>query len=111
MKVRNVFLGLLFVSIVNRCTAQEILPVKFGEINMKDFQIAAPTFDSGANAFIIADIGKTTFEGNKEGSFRIVYTRFVRARIVNKNGFKIADNSIWLRHFKDGNAEKVTELK
>jgi hypothetical protein len=111
MNCRNIFLSLLIAIFANHSMAQEISPVKFGEINVKDFQLSAPAFDSNASAFIIADIGNTTVEGNRKGFFRIVYTRFTRVKIVNKNGFRIADNSIWLRHYKDENPEEVTELK
>jgi hypothetical protein len=42
-------------------TAQDKLNIKFGKISPADFDLSQQKFYSGANAVIIADIGKTYF--------------------------------------------------
>ncbi len=54
--------------------------------------------DSGANALIIADIGSTKFDGNHKGFFTLIFTRFLRVKIMNKNGFDIGSREIPLYH-------------
>ncbi len=90
---------------------EEKLDIKFGKITASDFDLSKEKFDSGANAVIIADIGDTKFEGNSKGDFSLVFTRFMRVKILNKNGFKIADNRIPLYHSMDGRNEKLSNLK
>ena len=60
---------------------------------------------------ILADIGSTSFEGNNQGFFSLVYTRFIRVKIINKNGFDIGSREITLYHNGDGDAEKLSSLK
>ncbi|HEY4154869.1 MAG TPA: DUF3858 domain-containing protein [Puia sp.] len=91
--------------------AQDKLDIKFGKISPADFDLSGEKFDSGANAVIIADIGNTSFEGNSRGDFTLIYTRLVRVKILNKNGFDIADNRIMLYHNSTGDAEKLSNLK
>jgi hypothetical protein len=91
--------------------AQDRSNIKFGKITPADFNLAATAFDSGANAIIIADIGSTTFEGNNKGSFTLVFTRFMRVKIMNKNGFDAGSHQIMLYHNSDGDVEKITSLK
>src|ERR1700722_18149017 len=108
-------LFILFAFIVwfplNSLHAQEKSGYKFGKITPADFNLAAAKFDSGANAVIIADVGSTTFEGNNKGYFTLVFTRFMRVKIMNKNGFDIGNRHIFLYHNSDGDAEKISSLK
>jgi Domain of Unknown Function with PDB structure (DUF3857)/Domain of Unknown Function with PDB structure (DUF3858)/Transglutaminase-like superfamily len=90
-------------------TAQDKSPVKFGKITAADFTIKQP-FDTGASAVVIADIGTSIFEGNVKGWFSLVYKRFRRIKILNKNGFEAAKVEIPL--YADGTAEeKLDDLK
>ena len=84
---------------------------KFGKITPADFQLTAEKFDSGANAVIIADIGTVKFEGNTSGYFNIIFTRFMRVRIMNKNGLDIGNREISLYHTGDGQVEKIMSIK
>ncbi len=88
----------------------DVIP-EFGKITPAQYRIPAPGYDTGASAVIVADIGNTRFEGNKKGFFSIVFTRFTRVKILNKNGFHIADNQISLLDFGGGYLEKLTDLK
>jgi Domain of Unknown Function with PDB structure (DUF3858)/Transglutaminase-like superfamily len=102
------FCAILFM---HRLAAQDKSNYKFGKVSTGDFNLKAEKFDSGANAVIIADIGSTSFEGNNQGFFTLVYTRFIRVKIVNKNGFDIGSREITLYHNGDGDAEKLSALK
>ena len=70
--------------------------IKFGKISMSDFKITAPAGDSSSGAVVIADIGKASLEGTQKSSFGVVYTHFVRVKIINKNGYDVADKKIIL---------------
>jgi len=83
---------------------------KFGNISTKDFATAVYPIDSNASAVVIADIGSCTVEGNTKGWFSIINKHFKRAHILNKNGFDIANVSIYL--YTDGEAgEQLDKLK
>ncbi|HET9825549.1 MAG TPA: DUF3857 domain-containing protein, partial [Chitinophagaceae bacterium] len=84
--------------------------IKFGEISAADFTVNSPVVDSNSEAVILADIGTCEFIGNNKGWFSVIYTKFKRVKICNKNGFPAATVSILL--YKSGNLdEKVKELK
>ena len=77
--------------------AQEKTKYKFGEISKSDFNLSEQKFDSGANVIIIKDIGSSRFDGNDKGFFTLVYTRYLRVKILNKNGFDIGNRIIYLK--------------
>jgi hypothetical protein len=108
-KLQAIIFFFLFTS--NIVSAQNGSDIKFGKISPSDFQITAPKFDTGANAVIIADIGRTSFEGNGKGFFSIVYTRFTRIKILNKNGFDAGDYEFFLYSDRQDINEKITNLK
>jgi hypothetical protein len=91
--------------------AQDKSNYKFGKITPADFNLAAAKFDSGANAVIIADIGSTSFEGNNKGFFTLVFTRFMRVKIMNRNGMDAGTQEILLYHSSNDDVEKITSLK
>lgn len=91
--------------------AQNELNIRFGKISVDDFQVAAPKFDSGANAVYLSDVGKTSFEGNGHGFFSITYTRSIRIKILNKNGYDGGEFEIPLYNDKHGTFEKISNLK
>jgi hypothetical protein len=91
-------------------TAQEKSPARFGKITPADFDLSNRKFDSGAAAVVIADIGSSDFEGNNKGWFSLMFKRFRRIKILNKNGFGAANVEISL--YSSGNdAEKLEGLK
>ena len=92
----------LFMICLLQVRAQEKTKYKFGEIGKSDFNFATQTFDSGANAIVIKDIGSSRFDGNDKGFFTLVYTRYLRVKILTKNGFDIGSRVIYLkRHLKE----------
>jgi hypothetical protein len=91
--------------------AQDKQEFKFGKISTADFKLTADPFDSGANAVIIADVGTIKFEGNNNSSFDLVFTRFMRVKINNKNGLDIGSKEISLYHSSEGQYEKIISFK
>jgi Domain of Unknown Function with PDB structure (DUF3858)/Transglutaminase-like superfamily len=111
MKIQSYLLCLYFgIQCTQTVIAQDRSGNKFGKLTLQDFNLNADKFDSGANVVIISDIGSTQFEGNIKGFFTLVFTRFLRVKIVNKDGLKIGTRLITLRH-NDNDYEKVVFLK
>jgi hypothetical protein len=109
-KKSNLFAFCILLS-VGGLYAQDKTSYKFGKLAQSDFNVTAPKFDSGANAVIIADIGSTKFEGNTQGSFNLIYTRYMRIKIINKNGFEIGSRRLFIYHDEKGNHEKISSIK
>ena len=83
---------------------------KFGDIKVEDFSPNVYDIDSGASAIVLADIGSSRFEGNNQGDFSIIYNRFKRIRIINKNGFEHTKFDVVLyKHEQD--VEKMDNLE
>jgi hypothetical protein len=109
---RSIAVSILCLLIVfSNLHAQDKSNFKYGKVTSADFELTKSKFDSGANALIIADIGTTSYEGNDNGFFNIVYTRLIRVKILNKNGFDIGRQLIYLRLDTGGKNEKLILLK
>jgi hypothetical protein len=107
---RSLIVLVLLLFVQNYLSAQDKLDLKFGKISPADFDLSSRSFDTAAGAVYIADIGKSEYEGGSKGSFTVVYTRHVRIKILNKNGFDAAEFE--LTQYKDGQREqKVEKLK
>lgn len=108
--LKNLVVLALLVFVQNYLSAQEKVDLKFGKISPADFDLSSRSFDTAAGAVYIADIGKTEYEGGSKGWFTLVFTRHVRVKILNKNGFDAADFLIGL--YKRGDdEEKLDKLK
>jgi len=75
-------------------SAQDTLNISFGKITVRDFNQPVHLSDSSAGAIILADIGRSYYEANSAGSLGLVFTRFMRVKILNKNGFRIGSYEI-----------------
>jgi hypothetical protein len=91
--------------------AQDFENMKFGEITPTDFLVTAPAFDSGANAVIIKDFGNTEYIGNESGFFSIVFKRFIRVKILNKNGFRVANFRVLIPDYNNRQYSKIKDVK
>jgi Domain of Unknown Function with PDB structure (DUF3858)/Transglutaminase-like superfamily len=111
MRNLRIYTLVLCTVICTHVQAQEKGNYKFGNITLADFKIPVEKFDSGANAVIISDIGSTSFEGNTKGFFTLIFTYYMRVKIINKNGFRIGSHEILLFHNEEGVSEKLTTLK
>jgi hypothetical protein len=83
---------------------------KFGKISIEDLQKSAYAIDSSANAVVIADIGKSSIEGNTKGWFSLVYTRLRRVHILKKSGYSAADVEIPV-YKSNGAEEELSSIK
>ncbi|MEO7046977.1 MAG: DUF3857 domain-containing protein, partial [Ferruginibacter sp.] len=81
------FLFILFNPI---CLQAQNMPVNFGKVNPEDFNVKSPLIDSNTNAFIIADQGDVSFEGNDHGWVSYVYKRNCRILFLNTKAIDLA---------------------
>ncbi|MBS1599566.1 MAG: DUF3857 domain-containing protein [Bacteroidetes bacterium] len=94
----------------NYLIGQDKLNIKFGKIAPEDFDLSKYKYDTGASAVIIADIGNTSFIGNTKGDFSLVFKRHKRIKIINKNGYDIAKETIFV-YQRNSDEEKLKDLK
>ena len=104
-------IALWMILVIQSLSAQDKPDYKFGKITAEDFKLTAEKFDSGANALIISDVGVAKFEGNDKASFTLVFTHYMRVKIINKNGFEIGSREISLYHNGQGDYEKLFSVK
>ena len=84
----------------NYLSAQDKLNIIFRKITSADFDLSKYKYDTSASAVIIADVGNTSFTGNMKNNFTLVFKRFTRIKILNKNGYDAAVREISI--YKDG---------
>jgi transglutaminase-like putative cysteine protease len=84
--------------------AQDKVDYKFGKVNADEFKQKIYSVDSNANAVVLADIGSTEIVGNNHNWFSLVFKRYTRIHILNKNGYDAADVAIHL--YTSGSAEE-----
>jgi len=85
-------------------------PYKYGDIKPEDFSPALHSFDSTADAVVLADIGNSYFRESNEGWFVMVFERHQRIKVLSKNGMDEANFVI--PQYKSGNVEeKIIKLK
>jgi len=91
--------------------AQDKSSAKFGAISPANFILPNTNIvDSNTNAVIIADVGSSTFIGNKKGWFTLVFKRYTRIKILNEKAFHLATVHIPL-YVKDDDLETLVDLK
>jgi len=110
MRFNWLILCLLACSPKNFLFAQDKLNIKFGNVSAKDFATKIYPVDSTADAVVLADVGSSQIEGNTKGWFSLVYKRFKRAHILNKNGYDIANVEIPL-YTNGDDEEQLDKLK
>lgn len=104
-----IFLTLMLCIGVSTTYAQTTQPVKrefkFGKIAPTEFEVKASGQDSSASAIKLFDVGNCYFEiGPSSGGFVYVFERHIRYRILNKNGYDLANFKIEL--YKSSNSAK-----
>jgi transglutaminase-like putative cysteine protease len=103
------FLTLMLCIGVSTLYAQTTQPVKrefkFGKIAPAEFETKASGQDSAASAIKLFDVGECYFElGPSSGGFVYVFERHIRYKILNKNGYDLANFEIKL--YKSSNSAK-----
>src|SRR5688572_20279643 len=106
MKLKLILSTIFCLSVLQNF-AQEKSKIKFGKITAEDFKQNVYSLDSSASAIVIADIGSTEMIGNNKNDFSLVFKKYKRAHILNKNGYDIANVEIGI--YTNGSAEE--ELK
>jgi len=85
--------------------------LKFGKISPEEFETKITGVDSAAAAIKLFDIGTGYFEvSHNNGGLVYVFERRLRYKIINKNGYDLADLEIPLYHNNKGAEEKLTTL-
>ena len=85
-------------------------PIKFGDVPLDQIKMTVYDKDSSANAVILTDYGESRLEYVKGSGFKLKFTRHVRIKVLNKNGYEWGNASIYLYH--DGSdRENVTGIK
>jgi hypothetical protein len=91
-------------------SAQEKLNIKFGKVTPQDFEIRSALVDSGTDAVVIADVGKSVFVANThEHNFSLVFKQKKRIKILHKNAFDAATITIPL-YVQNNKEEKLEDL-
>ncbi len=78
-------------------------PIKWGKVDLKEFNLAPPTKDVNAPALVLCDFGQV------EISNRTFYKRHIRIRILNEEGLKYAKVEVPYQTFKEH--DDIMELK
>jgi len=109
--IPHYFLILFGIALTGNISAQKKSHATFGKISPKDFDIASSIIDSNSNAVIMADVAFSRFTSNsKQTDFAILFERFTRIKILNKNGYDVATVQIPLYVDKE-EQETLTSLK
>lgn len=99
-KIKSILCSLLLMTSVYvfaQENGKEIKTSKFGKINPIEFDIKPTGVDSAAAGIAIFDIGRGWFEiSPKTKDFVFVYERHCRYKVINKNGYDLADLEIQL---------------
>jgi Domain of Unknown Function with PDB structure (DUF3858) len=74
-----------------RLHSQDSTNIEFRKITALDINRVLPQSDSGASAVVIADIGKSYYQGDRFTDMKLVYTEFKRVKILKRSGFNIAN--------------------
>jgi len=90
--------------------SQDKSPYKFGKVSAEEFQKKIYSIDSNASAVVLADIGDSRIEGNNKGWFSLVFKRYARIHILNKNGYDAADVQVYL-YQDNGLEEELANVK
>lgn len=111
MKIKTLLLSLSITIFYLNSYAQK-KEFKFGKVSLEEFQIKPTGQDSAAAAIKLFDIGNCYFEINPTtGGFVYVYEKHVRYKILNKNGYDLANYSIGIRKGSGNVQEDLTKLE
>jgi len=81
------FVCVIIISVAAAAQGKEP-KVKFGDIKPDDFKPEYYSIDSSAEAVFLYDVGATTYEGNNNGWFSVVFKVHERIRLLNKKSFE-----------------------
>ncbi|MBW8686861.1 DUF3858 domain-containing protein [Chitinophaga rhizophila] len=87
----------LLVGCLISCTAFAQSKVKFGKITAEDFKATTFEKDTSAHAVVLADIGSSDYQADG-GDLHLVFKKFKRVKIVDKNAYDEATVNVYLYH-------------
>lgn len=79
---------------------------EFGEVSPDEFLLTAQGADTTVEALSIFDVGHCDFRITNNRGFTYVFRRHVRYKILNKNGYSLANLSIPLYHASSGGGKE-----
>lgn len=82
---------------------------KYGDVKPEDFAPASYEVDTSAGAVFLYDVGSSSFTGNNNGFFSVIFKRHVRIRLLKKSAFDLATVELYFRG-KGGDAERLKDL-
>lgn len=112
MKKNILLFFLLFCTVVNIYAQQKATTpkvFKYGKIDPSEFELKVSGQDSAARGVKLFSLGRCWFEVSaKTGQFVYLFETHVRYKVLNKNGYDLADFEIPLYH-NPGGGEEVLE--
>lgn len=84
---------------------------KFNPVTINDFNPKSEVIDLNANAVTLINAGSSDFEGNSDGNFTLVYKRYTRILIKNKNAFNVASVSVPIFSGKSTTEEIIDDFE
>lgn len=88
------------------CSYAQNFSNEFGRVTNDEMTMTSYPKDSGADAFIIYDIGRSYFTYNYDKGFEVIFERKVKIKILKKSGFSWSEFSIPL-YQEDYQLEKL----
>src|SRR5450631_2558822 len=89
--IRSLLLLSLTLLALTPVFSQENTPPTFGKVSPADFDLSGSRLvDSNTNAVIIADVGSTSFIGNKINNWlSYVFKQYMRVKVINQQAFNL----------------------
>ncbi len=84
---------------------------KFGDVTPDDFAPRLYAVDSSASAVYLFDVGASTFDGNNQGFFSIIYKKHARIRLLKNTSFSDLA-TVFISLYQSPNLkQEITELQ
>ena len=106
--LKLVYLAMAMISAA--CSFAQKNSFKFETLLATDFSSKFYSIDSNATAVILADVGSTSFAGNKKGWFTMIFKRHERIRILKSPAMDLATVKIVL-YRKEDDEESLEDVK
>ncbi|MEO6252069.1 MAG: DUF3857 domain-containing protein [Ferruginibacter sp.] len=105
-----IIISILLWAFIMPAIAQKNQP-GFGKVDKADLLMADCDFDKGADAVVLIDYGNTFYDRGTVGysSFKTVYERRTRIKILKEKGISQAD--VKISYYNQNNEERVLKLK
>jgi len=106
---RTILFVIVMVFLFTAATAQE-KSYSFQKIKPDDFVSGLYKKDTSAVAVILADKGESYFDYYETKGFQLIFTRHLRLRIISKEGYEYATQSVTL-YRSNKSSESISDIK